>query len=573
MKIFSEGKPAAPSSSSSSSLATETFAVSVVPSYVDAMTTTSFARGYKPTSSSSSSSLTDTDHVTLSRVLSVDKSIATLTVRGHTVLLLPAPTDSASTTKHYASPTPWIETKNTTLYPNPEKVKKIAGICIGSSVAAGGLSFTIKKGVWMALEKAQRVHPDWSKTKVIDYLIRGSHSTDSSWSSESTDSSDFSDSSDSSDSSWNAFPPLTDIEGRALAQVESFLIQEEVQNPGSVFEPEPAEQVRSEIGEDAWGEPFAPPGPIDQPLPTALERGKVTGEDKETQKATGSGAISDYKTSWYSKTFDPATATADPQDASTATITTLINGNTVLILPPGATRAPLRLPAVKQDTPWKVERGQVSNATASDGNITGYIPPEDNSRALAATVVAPVLGVPAAFVISYGIYKAIREWVYHDGAIKKVEEAKNLADVMDKMIRVQEKIPLSLEEGNEIDQIENFLMMRESYNPGGTYTRDEMNQIGKVLGKDAMGFWKKPTIKDLPKETTFFVRHGESNLFGKYGQERPAPRPWPKKVSQISVQSITHRCFDTNRSLCVTSIEFRMVNLLITWRNADSDVV
>lgn len=246
MKISSEEKPAALSSSSSSSLPTDTFTVSIMPSYVDASTTTSFARGHKPTSSSFRSSLTDTDHVTSSRRLSVDNSIATFTVRGHTVLLLPAPTNSASTTKHHASPTPWIETKNTTLYPDPEKVKKIAGICIGSSVVAGGLSFTIKKGVWMALEKAQRVHPDWSKTKVIDYLIRGSHSTDSSWSSESTDSSD------SSDSSWNGFPPLTEIEGRALAQVESFLIQEEVQNPGSVLESESAEQVRYVVGEDAW---------------------------------------------------------------------------------------------------------------------------------------------------------------------------------------------------------------------------------------------------------------------------------------------------------------------------------
>lgn len=255
-----------------------------------------------------------------------------------------------------------------------------------------------------------------------------------------------------------------------------------------------------------------------------------------TRKVTGSDPKSDYKASWYSKTFDPETATKVPQDASTATITTLINGNTVLILPPGATRAPLRLPAVEQNTPWKVQRGLVSNATASDGttsSITGYIPPEDNSRAIAATVIAPMLGVPATFVISFGIYKAIREWVYHDGAIKKAEEAKNLADVMDKMIRVQEKIPLTLEEGNEIAQIENFLMMRESYNCGGTYTRDEMNQIGRVLGRDGLSFWKEPTIEGLPKESTFLVRHGESNLFGKYGQERPTPRPWPKKVSDI----------------------------------------
>jgi len=137
----------------------------------------------------------------------------------------------------------------------------------------------------MALEKAQKVHPDWSKKKAIDYLIRFSHSTDSSWSSESTDSSDFSDSSDSSDSSWSTFPPFTEIEGRALAQVESFLIREEVQNSGSVFEPEPAGQVRSVVGDDAWGKPFAPPGPIGQPLPIDLGRGKDMGKDKEIQEA------------------------------------------------------------------------------------------------------------------------------------------------------------------------------------------------------------------------------------------------------------------------------------------------
>lgn len=101
------------------------------------------------------------------------------------------------------------------------------------------------------------------------------------------------------------------------------------------------------------------------------------------------------------------------------------------------------------------------------------------------------------------------------------------------MIRVQERIPLNLEEGNEIAQIESFLMMRERYNPDGTYTRNEMRQRGRVLGRDALSFWKQPTIEGLPEESTFLAQHGESNLFGKYGQARPAPRPWPKKVSHI----------------------------------------
>jgi hypothetical protein len=429
--------------------------------------------------------------------------------------------------------------------PNRDKVKKIAGICIGSSVGAGILSFTIKKGVWMALEKAQTVHPDWSKSKVIDYLIRGSHSTDSSWSSESTDSSDFSDSTDSSDSSWIGFPSLTGIEGHALAQVEDFLIQEEVQNPGSVFEPEPAGQIRSVIGEHAWGQPYALSGPT---LPTDLDRSKAKGKGKATgkneatekgkgpQKAAGSDESFEDKASWSSKTFDSKTATTNPQDAGSVTITTLIGGNTVLILPPGATRAPLHLPPVDQNTPWKVERSLVSNATVSDGNasnITGYTPPEDNSRALAASIVAPALGIPATFAVSWGIYKGIREWVYHDSAIKEAQEAEKLAEVMERMTRVQEKMPLSLDEGNEMAQIENFLMIRETYNPGGTYTKAEMNQIAKALGRSSTSFWKEATIEGLPKESEFLAKHGVSNVFGNHGMDEPEPRPWPKQVSHI----------------------------------------
>lgn len=127
--------------------------------------------------------------------------------------------------------------------------------------------------------------------------------------------------------------------------------------------------------------------------------------------------------------------------------------------------------------------------------------PDVKGAIAAGTAIGLFAGYPI-YIVSANKAKALIEWIKHRYSLPGQTEQEALDKITKDMIKVQKEIPLELEAGDEIAQIEQFLTWREAAKPGGTYTAEEIktiqNSILKNVGLKDVQLWKDPFIKGLP---------------------------------------------------------------------------
>ena len=263
----------------------QTAMVTAVPtmrlSEIDAPTTTISTAGPE-TSLSSPLRHTRIKPMKLHTISSLEPGTESTMINGQKLLILPMP--ATAPTKHpnsTLSSTPEASSKALkppSKYPSKDKVGIVAGATVGVAVLSTGTIgykvFTTYGGVWETL-KAVKVHYlRLSLQNIAEIMANGrgfgrgwTPSDTSSGSSDSTDSSDFasSDSSLSSDSEDALAEPgdgmhyrgLSDEEFQQLCEIESYLMQQEYDFPGSVY-PEVMTPWKLLFGENMPDTAFAP---------------------------------------------------------------------------------------------------------------------------------------------------------------------------------------------------------------------------------------------------------------------------------------------------------------------------
>ena len=181
-----------------------------------------------------------------------DSDVTTTVISGYTVLIVPPGQTSyssvsaakATSTSQAAEPIPSY-VQNATVYPAHKKTVDIAYIVVPSFIGGplvSGATGWLAKITFLKLKDLQRINPAHECDEVIYNMMRvqrgAREPTDSSsGSSESTDSSDFADSISSRDT--------------YVAEVESYLMRSEAENPGTAFTPEMVGAIQSELGPQA----------------------------------------------------------------------------------------------------------------------------------------------------------------------------------------------------------------------------------------------------------------------------------------------------------------------------------
>ncbi|KAL6722232.1 hypothetical protein ACLMJK_001339 [Lecanora helva] len=221
---------------------------------------------------------------TLPTLSSVDPRAWTTMVKGHTVLVLPMPSTSStlamstkdkralpsSTSTAQPSQTSLPALAKTTKMPDKEKIGIIAGSAIGAFTVGNVVLYVTVEGILDQIRRLKGYFHDIDLDAAIDRFIRGGKLSDSS-SETTTDTEDVHSATDSSESwiSWEdevEYQRLMRQEARELAQMESYLMDQEYELPGSVY-PEAMTPWKLLFGEEMPVTAFAPFPPGFEPQP------------------------------------------------------------------------------------------------------------------------------------------------------------------------------------------------------------------------------------------------------------------------------------------------------------------
>ena len=243
----------------------------------------------------------------------------------------------------------------------------------------------------------------------------------------------------------------------------------------------------------------------------------VTSSSPSTSYATSMPAPSnssdsnqfDSETNDFLNGFDGSPNATLDDDAPTTTMTRIIDGNTVLYLPPGETSPPMHLP----DT---APTASPTNDPAWGNASAPYAHPKKNVPAIiAASLLLSVPGTGSAGVLVYKwtsprakfARDMIRYWQKKipnkplspkEAEIKFKEQEQEILDGFTRdLINVQKEIPLRLLDNGKalFNQVAKFISAREARWPGGLFSGPEIDLMNEHMPRPFNTLWKSPQFQ------------------------------------------------------------------------------